>query len=44
VASDLFYRPGGATDRSVEALYELIELEAAPPMLARPEDRWQPSA
>jgi hypothetical protein len=44
VASDLFYRPGGATDRSVEALYEIIELEAAPPMLARPEDRWQPSA
>ena len=30
VASDLFYRPGGATRRSVEALCELLELEPAP--------------
>ena len=29
VAADLFYRPGGATARSVDALYELIELEPA---------------
>jgi hypothetical protein len=38
VAADLFYRPGGATARSVEALYELIELprrvEAAPGRVA----------
>lgn len=30
VAADLFYRPGGATRRSVEALYQLLELEPAP--------------
>jgi hypothetical protein len=30
VAADLFYRPGGATRRSVEALCELLELEPAP--------------
>ncbi len=29
VASELFYRPGGATGRSVAALYELIDLEPA---------------
>jgi hypothetical protein len=29
VATDLFYRPGGATARSVDALYDLIELEPA---------------
>jgi hypothetical protein len=29
VAADLFYRPGGATARSVNALYETIELEPA---------------
>ena len=44
VASDLFYRAGGATDRAVQALYEIIELEAAPAVLAPPEARWQPSA
>lgn len=29
VAADLFYQPGGATARSVRALYEVIELEPA---------------
>jgi CDP-glycerol glycerophosphotransferase len=29
VAADLFYRPGGATARCVEALYELMELDPA---------------
>ena len=29
VAADLFYRPGGATRRSVDALYEAIELSPA---------------
>ena len=44
VASDLFYRPGGATHRSVQALYELIELEAAPARRALQEAECQPSA
>ncbi len=44
VAAELFYRPGGATDRSIDALYELIELEAAPAVLAECQPRWQPSA
>jgi hypothetical protein len=44
VAAELFYRPGGATRRSVDALYELIELEAAPAVLAERQARWQPSA
>ena len=44
VAAELFYRPGGATDRSIDALYELIELEAAPAVLAECQARWQPSA
>jgi len=30
VAQDLFYSPGSATTRSVEALYEAIELDPAP--------------
>lgn len=30
VAADLFYRPGGATARSVAALYEAVELQPAP--------------
>ena len=30
VAADLFYRPGGATRRSVEALCEVLELEPVP--------------
>lgn len=44
VASDLFYRPGGATDRSVDALYDLIELEPAPAVLTLRETRCQLSA
>lgn len=44
VAAELFYRPGGATRRSVDALYELIELEAAPAVLANCQARCQPSA
>ena len=30
VAADLFYKPGGATARSVRELYNLLELEPAP--------------
>ena len=30
VAADLFYRPGGATARSIDALYEVMELEPLP--------------
>jgi CDP-glycerol glycerophosphotransferase (TagB/SpsB family) len=30
VAADLFYGPGGATARSISALYEVIELEPSP--------------
>jgi CDP-glycerol glycerophosphotransferase (TagB/SpsB family) len=44
VASELFYRPGGATDRSVQALYELIELDAAPARHVLREAECQPSA
>jgi CDP-glycerol glycerophosphotransferase (TagB/SpsB family) len=44
VAADLFYRPGGATVRSVDALYEVIELEPAEAELAFGEHRCQPSA
>jgi CDP-glycerol glycerophosphotransferase (TagB/SpsB family) len=44
VAAELFYRPGSATDRSVDALYELIELDAAPSVLSDRQVRWQPSA
>lgn len=44
VAADLFYRPGGATARSVNALYEIIELEPAPAVRALMEPRCQPSA
>jgi CDP-glycerol glycerophosphotransferase (TagB/SpsB family) len=44
VAADLFYRPGGATARSVAALYEVLELEPkAAPVHAR-EAACQPSA
>jgi hypothetical protein len=35
VAADLFYRPGGATARSVDALYDTIELEPADAVPAR---------
>jgi CDP-glycerol glycerophosphotransferase (TagB/SpsB family) len=44
VSADLFYRPGGATERSVQALYELIELESAPARRALRESECQPSA
>jgi CDP-glycerol glycerophosphotransferase (TagB/SpsB family) len=30
VAGDLFYKPGGATSRSVRELYEVLELDPAP--------------
>jgi hypothetical protein len=30
VAADLFYKPGGATSRSVRELYDVLELEPAP--------------
>lgn len=43
VAADLFYKPGGATRRSVDALHELVEL--GPSTVAMPgEARCQPSA
>jgi hypothetical protein len=34
VAADIFYRPGGATARSIRNLYEAIELDPAPAMMA----------
>lgn len=34
VAADLFYRPGGATARSIRHLYEAIELEPTPTVAA----------
>jgi len=44
VAADLFYRPGGATRRSVEALCELLELEPATVPATTREIQCQPSA
>jgi hypothetical protein len=44
VAADLFYRPGGATARSVHALYEAIELEPAPAVAGLQDVRCQQSA
>ena len=49
VAADLFYRPGGATARSVRELYDVIELAPAAAVAAAPgqpgiEERWQQSA
>jgi len=44
VAADLFYRPGGATRRSVEALCELLELEPVAVPAATCEVQCQPSA
>ena len=35
VAADLFYRPGGATARSIRGLYDAIELDPAPASLAQ---------
>jgi hypothetical protein len=43
-ARDLFHAPGGATERSVSALYELIELEPAPAFSRRTSEQCQPSA
>jgi hypothetical protein len=43
LAADLFYRAGGATDRSVDALYDTIQLEPAPAVLAPRTARCQPS-
>ena len=49
IAADLFYRPGGATARSVRELYEAIELAPATAIAAAPdrpevEETWQQSA
>jgi CDP-glycerol glycerophosphotransferase (TagB/SpsB family) len=43
-AADLFHDPGGATERSVHALYELIELDPAPVARLRQSAQCQPSA
>ncbi|MEN3339130.1 MAG: hypothetical protein V7647_2806 [Acidobacteriota bacterium] len=43
-ARDLFHAPGGATERSVSALYEVIELEPAPAFSRRTSEQCQPSA
>jgi len=44
VAEDLFYRPGSATRRATAALYEALELDAAPAALPLREETCQPSA
>jgi hypothetical protein len=44
VADELFYKPGGATARSVAALYDVLELEPATVTAAVREARCQPSA
>jgi len=44
VAADLFYRAGGATDRSIAALYDALELEPAPALASLQELKCQPSA
>jgi CDP-glycerol glycerophosphotransferase (TagB/SpsB family) len=44
VAADLFYRPGGATRRSVEALCELLELDPVAVPATTCEVQCQPSA
>jgi hypothetical protein len=41
VAADLFYRPGTATARSVQFLYEALELDAAPARAAVHEEAYQ---
>jgi hypothetical protein len=43
-AADLFHDPGGATERSMNALYELIELDPAPVAQLRQSAQCQPSA
>lgn len=44
VATELFYRPGSATERSVRALYEVIELAPSPETVAQREAPCQLSA
>jgi CDP-glycerol glycerophosphotransferase (TagB/SpsB family) len=48
VAADLFYKPGGATSRSVQELYTLLELDPAPAVSdairRRAEEPWLQSA
>lgn len=44
VAEDLFHLPGSATARATAALYEALELEAAPAALHLREETCQPSA
>lgn len=44
VAAELFYRPGTATARSVDALYEVIELAPSPETITRREAACQLSA
>ena len=43
-ARDLFHAPGGATERSVNALYELIELDRVSRVSVRASEQCQPSA
>ncbi|MDQ3420698.1 MAG: hypothetical protein M3541_18315, partial [Acidobacteriota bacterium] len=44
VAEDLFHLPGSATARATAALYETLELDAAPAALPVKEETCQPSA
>jgi CDP-glycerol glycerophosphotransferase (TagB/SpsB family) len=44
VAADLFYRAGGATDRSIAALYDALELDPSPATVTLQELKCQPSA
>lgn len=48
VAADLFYRPGGATGRSIRELYDLMELEPSAAVVAAVRDdageQWPQSA
>ena len=44
VAAELFHEPGTATERSVQALYDTIELERPVPVLRTTEALCQPSA
>lgn len=44
VAAELFYRPGTATARSVDALYEVLELAPSPEVITRLEAQCQASA
>jgi hypothetical protein len=44
VAADLFYRPGGATSRAVECLYEAMALAPETALASTQEATFQPSA